>query len=51
LTTSSSPQKIVPIAASKLELMRAAAEKQLSPEEYTEFLDLLRELEISGLTP
>jgi len=51
LTTSSSPQKIVPIAPSKLELMRAAAEKQLSPEEYTEFQDLLAQLEISGLTP
>lgn len=51
MTTSSSPQKIVPIAPSKLELMRVAAEKQLSPEEYTEFLDLLRQLAISGLTP
>lgn len=45
------PVKIVPIAPSKLELMRVAAEKQLSPEEYTEFLDLLRQLAISGLTP
>lgn len=51
MATSSSPQKIVPIAASKIELMRVAAEKQLSTEEYTEFLDLLTQLEISGLTP
>lgn len=45
------PAKIVPIAAAKIELMRAAAEKQLSPEDYQEFLGLITELQIYGLTP
>ena len=51
MTASSSPQRIVPIAPSKIELMRAAAEKQLSPEEYQEFLQLISDLQIYGLTP
>lgn len=45
------PIKLVPIAPSKIELMRAAAEKQLSPEDYQEFLGLLTDLQIYGLTP
>lgn len=43
--------KIVQIAPSKLELLRAAAEKQLSPEEYGGFLDLISQLQSHGLTP
>ncbi len=45
------PGRIVQIAPSKLELLRAAAEKQLSPEEYGEFLDLVSQLQSHGLTP
>lgn len=43
--------KIVKVAPSKIEEMRAAAEKQLSPEEYQEFLDLSFDLQMYGLTP
>ena len=50
-TKGNPPQKIVPIASSKIELMRAAAEKQLSPEEYEEFLYLASQLRLHGLTP
>jgi len=51
MTTSSSPQKIVPVAPAKVELLRVAAEKQLSPEDYAEFLHLISQLRIYGLTP
>lgn len=45
------PDKIVPVAPSKVELLRAAAEKQLSPEDYKEFLHLISQLQMYGLTP
>jgi len=46
-----SPAKIVKLAPDKIEVLRAAAEKQLSPEDYQEFLRLMSELQVYGLTP
>jgi len=45
------PAKIVKLAPAKIGLLRAAAEEQLSPEEYTEFVGLLNDLKLYGLTP
>ena len=46
-----SPAKIVGISPGKIESLRIAAEKQLSPEEYTKFVSLLRDLAVYGVTP
>jgi len=43
--------KIAKIGKDKLESLRITAKKQLSPEEYDEFLSLLSDLAIYGLTP
>jgi hypothetical protein len=43
--------KIVKLAPAKIEMLRDAAKKQLSPEEYEEFVELLAQLQVYGLTP
>jgi len=45
------PAKIIKLAPGKIESLRVAAEKQLSPEEYEEFIGLLNDLALYGLTP
>lgn len=45
------PAKIVKLAPAKLESLRSAAEEQLSPEDYKEFVGLLNDLKLYGLTP
>lgn len=45
------PAKIVKLAPAKIGLLRAAAEEQLSPEDYKEFVSLLNDLKLYGLTP
>lgn len=48
---SGSPERVVPIAPAKIAQLRLVAEKQLSPEEYKEFLNLIYQLQTTGLTP
>lgn len=48
---SPSPQKIVPVAPGKIEQIRAAGRRQLSPEEYEALESLLVQLRVYGVTP
>jgi hypothetical protein len=46
-----SPEKVVPVAPGKIEQIREAGRRQLSPEEFEELETLLGELEVYGVTP
>lgn len=48
---SPSPEKIVPIAPSKIQQIREAGRRQLSPEQYETLESLLGQLQVYGLTP
>lgn len=46
-----SPEKVVPVAPGKIQQIREAGKRQLSPEEYETLEYLLGQLQVSGVTP
>lgn len=48
---SPSPEKVVPVAPGKIEQIREAGRRQLSPEEYEKLESLLGQLQLYGVTP
>lgn len=46
-----SPQKIVPVAPSKIAQIREAGRRQLSPKEYEVLESLLAQMQVYGVTP
>jgi hypothetical protein len=46
-----SPEKVVPVAPGKIEQIREAGRRQLSPEEFEELESLLGQLQVYGVTP
>lgn len=45
------PQRVVPVAPDKIQQIREAGKRQLSPEEYERLEDLLGQLQVYGVTP